>query len=456
MEPVENTTELELTNLNPLDQLIQHLRNSETNEVKAILLPLHGSEIASLLESLPRELRKQAWECVPSGIEGEVLGYLGEEARNTIIDQMNRQEVVAAAETMHDADLADVIEELSEPLGEAVLRSLDEDRRKRIEATQAYAEDSVGRWMSNDVISVRQDVSLQVVLRYLRRLKPLPSHTDALMVIDEGGHYLGKLSLAEVVTEPPETLVSELMRPMADCVRADANEHDVAVMFERRDLISAAVISEQGLLLGRVTVDDAIDMIRSEGDKAILARDGLNEAEDLFAPVLPSAKRRALWLGINLITVFLAAWVIGRFEEALDKIVALAVLMPVVASMGGIAGSQTLTLTIRGLALGQVSTKNLRWLSNKELAVGLLNGITWAIVVAIVTFFWFGELGIALVIALAMVFNLIAAAISGVAIPFILNRLGFDPALSGAVVLTTVTDIVGFVSFLGLATLYLL
>jgi len=310
--------------------------------------------------------------------------------------------------------------------------------------------------MSADVISVRKDVTLAVVLRYLRRLKPLPPHTDALMVIDDHGIYLGKLTIANVVTELPDTLVAEVMGEAIDWVRADASEHDVAVLFERRDLVSVAVVSEQGELLGRITVDEAVDIILAEADKALLASAGLNEDEDLFAPVLPSARRRAVWLGINLATVFLAAWVIGRFEEALDKIVALAVLLPVVASMGGIAGSQTLTLTIRGLALGQVSSANLRWLSNKELAVGLLNGIAWSLVVALVTYAWFQDMGIALIIAAAMVLNLVAAAFSGVLIPVILNRMGIDPALSGAVVLTTVTDVVGFLSFLGLATLFLL
>ncbi len=456
MNPVQDTlAEADIAG-NPLDQVVQHLRRGETLQAQTVINLLHTSEMASLLESLPRELRKQTWDLILPGNEGEVLAYLGEEARSTIIDEMAHHEVVAAAETMHDTDLAVVIDELSETLSEAVLQSLDADRRLRLEATKAYAEDSVGRWMSSDVISVRQDVTLQVVLRYLRRLKPLPTHTDALMVIDDNGQYLGKLSMSEVVTEAPETLVGELMKPMADCVRVDANDHDVAVLFERRDLISAAVIGERGELLGRITVDDAMDIIRGEADKAVLARAGLHQEEDLFAPVVPSAKRRALWLGINLATVFLAAWVIGRFEEALDKIVALAVLMPVVASMGGIAGSQTLTLTIRGLALGQVSRTNLRWLANKELAVGLLNGVAWAVVVAIVTYAWFGDTGIALIIAAAMILNLIAAAFSGVIIPVILDRFGYDPALSGAVVLTTVTDIVGFLSFLGLATLFLL
>ena len=393
---------------------------------------------------------------LPEEIAGETLAYLGEEARATIIKSMDHQEVVAAAESMADADLVVVIEELSGDLSETVLESLDKDRRQRLEAALSFEEGTVGRLMSVDVVSVRKDVSIAVVMRYLRRLRPLPLHTDALMVIDERGIYLGKLYINDAVTDSPDALVEEVMVEGADFVRAESGEHDVAVLFERRDLISAAVVGSGGELLGRITVDDAVDIILAEADKVVLAQGGLSEEEDLFAPVVPSAKRRAVWLGINLITVFMAAWVIGRFEEVLDKIVALAVLLPVVASMGGIAGSQTLTLTIRGLALGQVSKTNLRWLSNKEVLVGLLNGVGWAVIVALVTYLWFQSAGIAGVIAAAMVLNLVAASASGVLVPVVLDRMGIDPALSGAVVLTTVTDIVGFMSFLGLATVFLL
>jgi len=439
-----------------LDQVIAQLKEGDDQAVSEQIEALHAAEVADLLESLPPEQRKQTWELLPEAMEGETLAYLGEEARSTILKSMDQDEVVAAAEGMADADLAVVLEELSEDLCETVVKSLDEDRRQRLEAARSFEEGTVGRLMSADVISVRKDVTIAVVMRYLRRLKPLPMHTDALMVTDELGTYLGKLYINDAVTDSPDALVGDVMVEGADCVKAEAGEHDVAVLFERRDLISAAVVGSQGELLGRITVDDAVDIILAEADKAVLAQAGLREEEDLFAPVLPSAKRRAVWLGINLITVFMAAWVIGRFEEALDKIVALAVLLPVVASMGGIAGSQTLTLTIRGLALGQVSKTNLRWLSNKEVLVGLLNGVAWAVIVALVTYLWFQSIGIAGVIAAAMVLNLVAASASGVLVPVVLDRMGIDPALSGAVVLTTVTDIVGFMSFLGLATVFLL
>lgn len=453
--PAENI-ELETSSEIPVDQVIQHLRTGETEQVKVILGALHCAELASLVESLPQELRKQLLELIPAECTGDVISYVGEEVRANILKNMADADVVAATENMEVSDLVVVIEELPEALGETILQSLDDDRRLRLEQTRAFAEHSVGRWMSQNVISVRKDVTLAVVLRYLRFLKPLPSHTDCVMVIDAQGVYRGRLYINDAVTESSDALVENVMIPEADYLRADADEHEIAVIFERRELISAAVVDEKGLLLGRITVDDAVNIIRAEADKSLMAHAGLSEEEDLFAPVVKSAKRRAVWLGINLMTVFLAAWVIGQFEEVLDKIVVLAVLMPVVASMGGIAGSQTLTLTIRGLALGQLSITNLRWLGNKELAVGLLNGIAWAVVVGIVTYLWFNDAGIAIVIAIATVLNLLAAAVSGVIIPFVLNRIGLDPALSGAVILTTVTDIVGFLSFLGLATLFLL
>jgi len=441
---------------NQVDYIIGNLKAGDDIAVSGHLELLHAAEIAGLLESLPPEQRQHLWKLVPQEIEGETLTYLGEEVRGSIIDKMKDADVVAATESMNVEDLAGVIDELSDDISEAVLESLDDDRRLRLETTLSFGDNTAGRLMSTDVISVRKNVTLAVVLRYLRRLKPLPMHTDALMVTDEHGTYLGKLTLADTVSERPDTVVSDVMRETADWVQVDANEHDVAILFQRRDLVSVAVVDEYSKLMGRITIDNVVDIIVAEADKTLLASAGLVEDEDLFAPVLPSTKRRAVWLGANLVTVFMAVWVIGLFEAVLDKIVVLAILMPIVASMGGIAGSQTLTLTIRGLALGQVSSANLRWLRNKELLVGLLNGLTWAIVVAIITFIWFQDTGIALIIAAAMMLNLVAAAFSGVLIPIILDRIDVDPALSGAVILTTVTDIIGFLSFLGLATLFLL
>jgi magnesium transporter len=439
-----------------LDRIVHDLQTGQEEALRGALEEVHPAEAANLLESLPPEQRSALWEAVPAEQEGEILTHLRDQARNSIIEGMDHTELVAAAESMEAEDLAEVLEEVPDPLTESILLAMDHDHRQRLETVLSYEAGTAGRMMSTEVVSVRRDVNLAVVLRWLRRHQSLPPHTDALMVISEDGLYEGKLAIADVVTGDPEALVENVMQTAADTLLASATSKEVAILFERRDLISVAVLDEDGRLLGRMTVDDVVDLIREQADHTLLKHAGLEEDTDLFAPIVPSARRRGIWLGINLLTVFLAAWVIGRFEEALDQIVALAVLMPVVASMGGIAGSQTLTLTIRGLALDQIARSNVRWLTLKELTVGILNGLVWALVVALVSFLWFSDPGLAAIIAAAMVLNLLAAALSGVAIPLALNKLGMDPALSGAVILTTVTDVIGFLSFLGLASLFLL
>jgi magnesium transporter len=435
---------------------LRDLAEGNLPQLRDALDDLHPAETATLLEGMPPEQRRMTWELVPEEVRGEVLAYVHDEARAGLITEMEHADLVTAAGQMDDEDLAEVLDELPLDLTESILSALDDDHRRRIEAVLSYPEGTAGRLMSTDVVSVRSDVTLAVVLRWLRRHQRLPTHTDALMVLSDDGRYAGRLDLADVVTGDPELRVEAVMKPEAERVLASAGEREVAALFERRDLISVAVIDEEDRLLGRITIDDVVDIIREEADRRLLQSAGLEKEEDLFAPVIPSARRRGLWLGINLITVFLAAWVIGLFEDTLEQIVALAVLMPVVASMGGIAGSQTLTLTIRGLARDQIAASNVRWLIAKEVTVGALNGLIWALLVALVAWAWFGSGGIAAVIAAAMVLNLLAAAVSGIAIPLILHRLGIDPALSGAVILTTVTDVVGFLSFLGLATLFLL
>ncbi|MFQ5508209.1 MAG: magnesium transporter [Leptospirillia bacterium] len=435
-----------------LKQTFAGLREGETEALAEQLAVLHPDEVAGILESMPPAERRVVWALVTPERQGEVLSWLHEEARSGIIDEMDTADLVAAASTMEAEDLAEVIEELPEDLTDTILRTLDEDHRTRLETALSFPDGSAGRLMSTDVISVRADVTLAVVLRYLRRHETLPSNTDNLMVTDDQGVFLGVLHLSDVVTGAPENKVLDIMDEAADWVNAETDEHDLAALFERRDLISVAVLADDHTLLGRITVDDVLDIIREEADRAFMKRAGLDEEEDLFAPVLPSARRRAVWLGINLATVFLAAWVIGWYEETLDQIVALAVLMPVVASMGGIAGSQALTLTIRGQSLGQITASNMMWLVAKELKVGALNGLVWALVVGSVTYLWFQQPGLSLVIVAATIINLLAAALSGVVVPVALRKVGVDPALSGAVVLTTVTDVVGFMSFLGLAT----
>lgn len=436
--------------LNTLEQADSH------TQLGPVLAQMHAGEVANLLEAMPPEQRQALWEVILPEHEGEILTYLHEEARHSIIETMDVDELVAAAGQMEVADLADVIEELPAEQYDSILASLDQDRRSRLETVLAYEEDSAGRLMSTDVMSVRPDVSMAVVLRWLRRHDKLPPHTDALMVVDERGVYLGSLPMQVLVTAGADTLVETVLEHQSDAVNVHTSEHEVAALFNRRDLVSVAVVDDNQQLLGRITVDEVVEVIKTEAQETLMRSAGLDQEEDLFSPVVPSARRRGLWLGINLITVFMAAWVIGQFEEALDKIVALAVLMPVVASMGGIAGSQTLTLAIRGLALDQIAASNTRWLLMKEVAVAGLNGAVWAVVVAVVAYLWFNDPWLALIIAIALVLNLLAAAVSGIIIPLTLKRVGIDPALSGAVILTTVTDIMGFLSFLGLATVFLL
>ena len=439
-----------------LDAVVERLESGQDEPVRRLLDEAHPAETASLLESLPRQARSQLWELISAEQEAEVLPHLHDEVRTKIIQGMDHEEVVAVFESMDAEDMADAIGDLPGRLGDAVFASLDADQRQRLEAVFSFDEDSAGRLMSRHVVSVRKDVTLSVVARYLRIHSALPAQSDAVMVISEDGIYLGKLPMATIVTGDPDALVADVMLAGVDCVLATATTHEVALLFERRDLISVAVIDESARLLGRLTVDDILGVIRTEADAAFLKRAGLDEEVDLFAPAFLSVRQRSTWLGINLLTVFLAVAVIGQFEEALDKLVALAILMPVVASMGGIAGSQTLTLTIRGLALGQIANANVRWLANKEFAIGAMNGLIWAAVVGLATALWFRALDIGVIIAAAMLINLVVAAIAGVLLPFVLQRFGVDPALSGAVILTTVTDVVGFMSFLGLATVFLI
>ena len=310
--------------------------------------------------------------------------------------------------------------------------------------------------MNIDIVTVRPEVTLEVVLRYLQRLGELPDNTDNLIVSGRDNRYLGVLPLTTLLTSDPQSYVVDVMNREIEAIPAETEDDNVARIFEDRDLLSAPVVDEQMRLLGRITIDDVVDVIRDEGDHSVMSMAGLTEEEDLFAPVIPSSRRRALWLGINLITAFMASWVVSNFEGTLEKVVAIAVLMNIVARMGGIAGTQTLTLVTRGLALGQVSRQNRNWLLSKELIVGMLNGIVWAVVVGGIAFLWFKEANIGVVIAAAMIINLVVAAFSGAAIPLVLRKLGIDPAIAGSVVVTTVTDIVGLFVFLGLATVFLL
>ena len=431
------------------------LHNKAYGKALQLLADMNSAEVAHLLESLPADERDLAWDLVRTKLEGDVLVHVNDNLRAELIRKMEPHELVAATTGLETDDLADLLPDMPDEVFNKVLRSMDEQNRLRLESALSYPEDSAGGLMNMDTITVRADITVDVVLRYLRRHRELPEQTDTLMVVDREGRFMGVVPLTTLLTSPPEATIGEIMKRDVEAIPADMPAHEVAKLFELHDWVSAPVVDDKGYLLGRITIDDVVDVIREEGEHSLMSMAGLHEEEDLFAPVLPSTRRRALWLGINLMTAFLASWVIGLFDDTIQKLVALAVLMPIVASMGGIAGSQTMTLVIRGLALDQVGDHNARKLLLKEATVGLLNSLMWGLVIALVAWWWFNDTGLGAVIAAAMTINLLVAAAAGVLIPLLLRKLGADPALAGGVVLTTVTDVVGFFSFLGLATLFL-
>jgi len=432
------------------------LESGTARQVERTLLALHPAEIADLLESLPRPERALLWAHVPADVDGEVLLEVGDEVRETLVGDMDTAELVAATEQLDVDDMADFVQGLPETVVREVLAGMDKQNRARLEEVLAWPEDSAGGLMNVDGVMVRADVTLEVVLRYLRSRGELPPHTDRLVVVNRYGRYLGVLDVAAVLTGDPGSLVSAVMDRDVEPLAPDTDATEVARLFQDHDLISHPVVGEDGRVLGRITIDDVVDVIREEAEHTVMSRVGLADEEDLFAPAPQAAPRRAVWLGTNLATAFLAAWVIGQFQATLQQVVALAILMPIVASMGGIAGTQTLTMVIRGQALGQITRRNTRPLLFKELAVAGANGLLWAVVVALVSLAWFGNGMLALIIGVALIANLAVAALAGVAIPLLLRRMGIDPALAGGVVLTTVTDVVGFLAFLGLGTLFLL
>ncbi len=436
------------------EKLIGFLEDGNFDQVRSLLESFHPSEVADLLESLPGRSRKALWELVDPEVEGDVLTEVQDVVRAGLLEQMQPQEVAEVTQGLDTDDAADILQDLPEELVGSVLLSMDTQNRERIASLLSYPEDTAGGLMDTDVVWVRADVSLDVVARYLRQLGEVPEHTDSLIVVDRENHYLGLLALADVLVNKSEDSVGEHMFEGIG-IPADMPAEDVARLFEQRDLISTAVLDKDRKLLGRITIDDVVDVIQEQAEQTMRSMAGLGE-DDLFASVLSSTRRRAVWLGISLISVFLAAWVIGRFEATIEELVALAILMPIVAGMGGIAGSQALTISVRGLALGQISRQNARSLILKEFAVGLINGALFATVVGVVATLWFSDRGLGLIIGLAMIINLICAALAGSMIPLILKKFGVDPAIAGGVILTTVTDVVGFMTFLGLATVFLL
>lgn len=438
----------------PSDDLQQLLEATASGDLRArrLVNALHSSEVSRLLTSLPRGRRLLLWHLVAPDARGDILVDLGEEVRETLIEDMDTEELLRALDSVDIDDLVDFLQALPDTLAEELLRDMDQDNRARLEQYMGYPEDSAGGLMDTDTLSVRSDCSLEVVQRYLRMRGAMPPGTDKLMVVDRNDRLIGVLHLPKLLTTKESSLVSDAMDRDYISFKADTPADEVARLFEDRDLLSAPVTGENSYLLGRVTVDDVVDFVRSSTEESLLQRAGVRSDEDLFRASAKSFRNRSVWLGINLATALVTAWFIGFFQHTIERVVALAVIMPAVASMGGIAGIQTMTLVIRAQALNYISPDNSIQLLIKEISLGLISSLIWASSLAVISWLWFGHSGVSLVIAVATAINLIAGALAGVLIPLGLRRIHLDPAVSGGVLLTTVTDVVGFVTLLGLAT----
>ena len=436
-----------------LDKLSAALNSGTFVDVQRMLNGLLPADVAHLLESSPPKFRHILWQMVEVDREGEILSEMGDDLRAQFLGQMDATEVAQLTEGLADDDIADILQQLPGHVTREVLTVMDQQDRARLERVMHYPEDLAGGLMNTDTITIRARLTLDVVLRYLRRHTEIPEMTDNLIVVNRSDQFIGLLSLRTLLVSDPTASVREMMLTNVEPIPVNMTDKEVARLFESNDWVSAPVVDDNGTLLGRITIDDVVDVIREDTDRSLMSMAGLDEDADTFAPLLHAAPRRAIWLGINLVTAFIAASVINLFQGTIKEFVFLAVLMPIVASMGGIAGTQTLTLMVRGIALGQVVKNNQAWLINRELVIGLMNGILWAVVVAIAASIWFQQWKIGLIIAAAMVINLVTAALAGAVLPLLMARAKIDPALAGGVVLTTITDVVGFVSFLGLATL---
>ena len=440
-----------------LGKLISDLERDQIASIQQTLTSLHPSEIARLLESLTPGKRKIIWQLVDQDDEGDVLKELVEDVRQNLIGEMDATELIAATQDMELDDLADLLVDLPETVTEQVITALDQQDQIRLESVMSYDEDTAGGLTNPGIISVRRGITIEVLIRYLKRLNKLPEHTNYIYIVNRNDEYLGAVKLFDLFLEDKNKPIETIMDESVKAMLADVDVKQVAMDFQNLDLISMPVIDEKNRLLGQITVDDVVDVIQDQVNSEIFNMAGLDDEDDIFAPVILSTKRRAVWLGMNLITAFVVAGAIGLFQEILQQIVILAVLMPIVASMGGVAGNQTLILVIRGIAMGKIQRSNARKLLIKESSVALLNGFTWSIVVsvlAVVLFQTTWEIG--LIVGAAMLLNIFASAIAGVSIPFLLKKMGIDPALAGGVLMITLTDVLGFVTFLGLATLFLL
>jgi len=445
-----------LTSNEQIKYLVEAIESDREQDLRPMLAELHPVDTARLLESLTPEQRPAIWAEQSNADRGEILVEVSDGVREDLLQGMDNPELVNAIRDLDIDDIADLIPDLPDDVLADVLFTVDKEARAGLDEVLSYPEDTAGGLMNVDAVAVRENITTRVVIRYLRLKGEIPENTDKLFVVDRKGRLMGVLPVTLLLTSPADERVGRLVDREPISFRAMEPQDNVTGAFEKYNLVSAAVVDEQDRLLGRITIDDVVDVIRESADQSLMARAGLIDDEDIFAPVTKSAKSRALWLGVNLITAISASWVIGQFEETIEKLVALAVLMPIVASMGGNAGTQTLTIVIRGLSVGTISQANAWRVLKKELLVGSLNGLIWAFAVAVVATVWYHDYGLGIIIAMAMVINLIVSALAGVGLPLLLQRLGIDPALAGGVALTTLTDVVGFFALLSLAAVFLM
>ena len=434
------------------EEVLEGISRGSAADIKVLLASLRPSEVAGVLEANTPATRRIIWGLVDEEVRNQSLQYLQDDVRAEFLEAMDTAQLVAVADDLDTDDFADILQQLPTTITDQVLENLDSRDRARVESVLPYPEDSAGGLMNTDTIPVRPRHAVELVLRYLRLRRDLPATTDALIVVNSRDEYLGMLPLTKLLTADATVTVREIMNTEEPAIHVGEADTEVAKLFSERDLISAPVVDDNGFLLGRITIDDVVDVIIEDAEEALLAPAGLVVDEDTFAPVRRAVRRRAIWLGINLVTALMAAAVISLFEDTIVKVVALAVLMPVVASMGGIAGTQTLTLVIRGQATGQLGRNNMLWMLNREFVIAALNGMLWATIVALGASYFFDDPKLGLVIAVAMVATILIAAVAGSLLPSLLRRMDIDPAIAGGVVLTTITDVAGFFIFLGLAS----
>ena len=446
---------MSLIDLNNLQKILD-VKDKELslNQIKKILKDMPHSEIAHALESSPPDQRKLLFSLLETSEEGDVLADVGEEIQQDLISGISNEELSEAVKELELDEVVDILQNLPEERMQSILSKMSLRDRNRIEEGLVYPDDTAGGLLNTDVLSVRPNHTVEVVTRYLREQKELPENTDKIFVVSKEDKYLGEILINKIITSEVSEKIENLISPKAEPILVTESDKDVATIFERNNLISAAVVNNNGELLGRITIDDVVDVILEDADQNFLGMAGV--AEDTFAPPGRAAKSRVFWLSMNLLTAFIASMSINIFQDTLDKIVYLAVLMPIVASMGGVAATQTLTIVLRGLTLEQINDTNIKWLFKRELAVSILNGVILSILVGSVTFLWFKDPLISILISCALIINLISSVFAGVIVPIVLRKLNQDPAIAGSVVVTTVTDVIGFLSFLGLATIFLI